>query len=51
MSTFEIIAAVFLSVFATVPFLRIFPRIVTAWWDFITALAGDGMEDTEHDNG
>ena len=51
MRTFEIVAAVLLSIFATVPFLLFFPRIVRAWWAFIMSLAGDDMEGAEHDNG
>lgn len=51
MKPIEIIAAVVLSVFSVVPFLIFWPRIVKAWWGFLTAMAGDDMEDTEHDNG
>lgn len=51
MSTFEIIAAVLVSAFSVVPYLIFWPRIVRAWWNFLTALAGDDMEGIEHDNG
>lgn len=51
MTTIEIIAAALLSFVFTLPFLRFWPRIVKAWWNFLTTLAGDDMEEEEHDNG